>query len=59
MVPIFLGYIKRECRTIESDLGGRSNLSCGEGELRRPFAGAALQYLNVQIALGEISQRLI
>jgi hypothetical protein len=38
--------------------GGRAHLSCVEGELIKAFAGAAtaLQYLNVQIALGEISE---
>jgi hypothetical protein len=43
---------------IESDLGGRQRLTRIEGELIRAFAGAAttLQYLNLQIAIGEISE---
>jgi hypothetical protein len=51
-------FFKRICRTIETDLGGREHVSCVEGELIRAFAGAAtaLQYLNVQIALGEFSE---
>ncbi len=45
-------------RDIESDLAGRSNLSRIEGGLIRAFAGAAttLQYLNVQVALGDTSE---
>jgi hypothetical protein len=44
-------------REIETDLGGRRQLSRIESELIRAFAGAAttLQYLNVQVALGETS----
>jgi hypothetical protein len=43
---------------IESDLGGRRYLSRIEGELIRAFAGAAttLQYLNVQVALGDTGE---
>jgi hypothetical protein len=45
-------------REIETDLGGRRQLSRIEGELIRAFAGAAttLQYLNAQVALGESSE---
>jgi hypothetical protein len=45
-------------REIECDLGGRRELSRMESELVRAFAGAAttLQYLNVQVALGESSE---
>jgi hypothetical protein len=51
-------FFKRTCQRIQADLGGREHLSCVEGELIRAFAGAAtaLQYLNVQIALGEFSE---
>jgi hypothetical protein len=44
-------------REIETDLGGRRQLSRIQGELIRAFAGAAttLQYLNVQVVLGETS----
>jgi hypothetical protein len=43
---------------IENDLGGRRYLTRIEGELIRAFAGAAttLQYLNLQIAIGELSE---
>jgi hypothetical protein len=46
------------CAKIESDLGGRRQLTRIEGELVRAFAGAAttLQYLNHQVMLGEISE---
>jgi hypothetical protein len=45
-------------REIETDLGGRPQLSRIQGELIRAFAGAAttLRYLNVQVALGETSE---
>jgi hypothetical protein len=45
-------------REIETDLGGRRQLTRIQGELIRAFAGAAttLQYLNVQVALGETSE---
>jgi hypothetical protein len=51
-------FFGRMVREIESDLGGRRQLSRIEGELIRAFAGAAttLQYLNVQVALGEGSE---
>jgi hypothetical protein len=45
-------------RDVEADLGGRRHLSRIESELIRGFAGCAtlLQYMNVQVALGEISE---
>jgi hypothetical protein len=45
-------------RDVEADLGGRRHLSRIESELIRGFAGSAtlLQYMNVQVALGEISE---
>ncbi len=48
----------RMVREIESDLGGRRQLTRIEGELIRAFAGAAttLQYLNHQVMLGEGSE---
>ena len=51
-------FFHRWSAEIEGDLGGRQNLSRIEGELVRAFAGAAttLQYLNVQVALGDISE---
>jgi hypothetical protein len=51
-------FFDRMVREIENDLGGRRQLSRIEGELVRAFAGAAttLQYLNVQVALGEGSE---
>jgi hypothetical protein len=51
-------FFDRTVREIESDLGGRRQLSRIEGQLIRAFAGAAttLQYLNVQVALGESSE---
>jgi hypothetical protein len=51
-------FFDRMVREIESDLGGRRQLSRIEGELIRAFAGAAttLQYLNHQVMLGEISE---
>jgi hypothetical protein len=51
-------FFGRMVREIESDLGGRRQLSRIEGELIRAFAGAAttLQYLNLQVALGESSE---
>jgi hypothetical protein len=50
-------FFDRMVREIETDLGGRRQLSRIESELIRAFAGAAttLQYLNVQVALGETS----
>ena len=51
-------FFDRAVREIESDLGGRRQLSRIEGELIRAFAGAATtpQYLNIQVALGESSE---
>jgi hypothetical protein len=51
-------FFDRMVREIESDLGGRRQLTRIQGELIRAFAGAAttLQYLNVQVALGETSE---
>ena len=51
-------FFDRMVREIENDLGSRRQLSRIEGELIRAFAGAAttLQYLNVQVALGEGSE---
>jgi hypothetical protein len=51
-------FFARMVREIEQDLGGRRQLSRIQGELIRAFAGAAttLQYLNVQVALGETSE---
>ena len=51
-------FFDRMVREIESDLGGRRQLSRIQGELIRAFAGAAtaLQYLNAQVALGETSE---
>ena len=51
-------FFGRMVREIESDLGGRRQLTRIEGELIRAFAGAAttLQYLNHQVMLGEISE---
>ncbi len=51
-------FFDRMVREIENDLGGRRQLSRIESELIRAFAGAAttLQYLNVQVALGEGSE---
>ena len=45
-------------RDIEADLGGRRHLSRIESELIRGFAGSAtlLQYMNVQVALGDVSE---
>ena len=50
-------FFDKMVREIETDLGGRRQLSRIQGELIRAFAGAAttLQYLNVQVALGETS----
>jgi hypothetical protein len=50
-------FLRKMVRDIESDLGGRRELSRIESELVRAFAGAAttLQYLNVQVALGDTS----
>ena len=52
------GFFKKMVRDIEADLGGRRELTRIEGELIRAFAGSAtmLQYQNVQLALGEISE---
>jgi hypothetical protein len=51
-------FFDKMVRDIEIDLGGRRQLTRIEGELIRAFAGAAttLQYLNVQVALGETSE---
>jgi hypothetical protein len=51
-------FFDKMVREIESDLGGRRQLSRIQLELIRGFAGAAttLQYLNVQVALGETSE---
>ena len=51
-------FFQRLVRDIESDLGGRRQLSRIESELVRAFAGAAttLQYLNAQVALGDGSE---
>jgi hypothetical protein len=45
-------------REIESDLGGRRQLSRIEGELIQAFCGAAtqVQYLNRQVMLGDGSE---
>ena len=51
-------FMRRITRSIESDLGGRGELSCIEKELVSAFAGAAtqLRYLNIQVAtLGDSS----
>jgi hypothetical protein len=50
-------FFDKMVREIETDLGGRRQLSRIQAELIRAFAGAAttLQYLNVQVALGETS----
>ena len=51
-------FFDKMVREIESDLGGRRQLSRIQLELIRGFAGAAttLQYLSVQVALGETSE---
>jgi hypothetical protein len=51
-------FFDKMVRDIEADLGGRRQLTRIEGELIRAFAGAAttLQYLNVQVALGETGE---
>src|SRR3974390_1417978 len=51
-------FFDRMTREIETDLGGRRQLSRIEGELVRAFCGGAtvLRYLNRQVALGEISE---
>ena len=50
-------FFDKIIRDIQSDLGGRSELSRIEKELAQAFAGCAthLKYLNVQIALGDSS----
>ena len=50
-------FFDKTVRDITSDLGGQRQLSRIEIELIRAFAGAAttLQYLNVQVCLGETS----
>ena len=50
-------FFDKTVREITSDLGGQRQLSRIEIELIRAFAGAAttLQYLNVQVCLGETS----
>src|SRR6516164_567671 len=51
-------FYNRMVREIETDLGGRRQLSRIEGELIGAFAGGAtvVRYLNRQVALGEISE---
>jgi hypothetical protein len=51
-------FFDRMVREIETDLGGRRQLSRIEGELIRAFCGAAtqVQYLNHQVLLGEGSE---
>jgi hypothetical protein len=51
-------FLNKMVRDIETDLGGRRQLSRMEGELIQAFAGAAttLRYLNVQVALGETGE---
>ena len=51
-------FFEKMVREIESDLGGRRQLSRIEGELIRAFCGAAtqVQYLNHQVMLGEGSE---
>jgi len=51
-------FFAKLVRDIETDLAGRRNLTRIESELIRAFAGAAttLQYLNVQVALGETGE---
>ena len=51
-------FFQKLVRDVETDLGGRRQLTRIEGELIRAFAGAAttLQYLNVQVVLGESSE---
>ena len=51
-------FFDKLVREIETDLGGRRQLTRIQGELIRAFAGAAttLQYLNVQVALGETNE---
>ena len=54
-VPV--GCYAKLVRDVEADLGGRRHLSRIESELIRGFAGSArCQYMNVQVALGEISE---
>jgi hypothetical protein len=51
-------FFARMARAIESDLGGRRQLSRIETELVHAFAGAAtaVNYLNRQVILGEASE---
>ena len=51
-------FFDRMVRDIQVDLGGRRQLTRIELELIKAFAGAAttLQYLNVQVALGETGE---
>jgi hypothetical protein len=51
-------YFNRMVREIETDLGGRRQLSRIEGELIGAFCGGAtvLRYLNRQVVLGEIGE---
>ena len=51
-------FFDKMVRDIQTDLGGRQQVSRIEGELIRAFAGAAttLQYLNAQVLLGETSE---
>ena len=51
-------FFDRMVRDIETDLGGKRQLTRIQDELIRAFAGAAttLQYLNAQVALGETGE---
>ena len=51
-------FFGRMVRAIETDLGGRRQLSRIETELVHAFAGAAtaVNYLNRQVILGEVSE---
>jgi hypothetical protein len=51
-------FFRKMVRDIESDFGGRVELSRIEGELIRAFCGSAtlLQVRNVEIALGETGE---
>jgi hypothetical protein len=51
-------FFRTMVKNVEADLGGRRDLSRIEAELIRAFCGAAtqLQYLNLQLALGEAAE---
>ena len=51
-------FFEKMVRDIQVDLGGRRQLTRIETELIKAFCGAAttLQYLNVQVALGETGE---